>query len=130
MELLTLGKEAVIAAIASLLEAMGVWLIVLLIPAMSRGIALRAMIIPLVIVALIYKVVCILRVGVRLKLGCFFSFPGCRRLFDSIIDFRTFSVGNYGRGGVRDHFGHHWCFFEKFMRLTTRHTSQAKPTTP
>ncbi len=56
MELLTLGKEAIIAAIASLLEAMGVWLIVLLIPAMSRGIALRAMIIPLVIVALIYKV--------------------------------------------------------------------------
>jgi len=56
IELFSLGKEAMIAGIASLIEAMGVWLIVLLIPAMSRGVALRAMIIPLIIVALIYKV--------------------------------------------------------------------------
>lgn len=56
MELLSLGKEATIAGIASLIEAMGVWLIVLLIPAMSRGLALRAMIIPLIIVALVYKI--------------------------------------------------------------------------
>jgi hypothetical protein len=56
MELLSLGKEAMIAGIASLIEAMGVWLIVLLIPVMSRGLALRAMIIPLIIVALFYKI--------------------------------------------------------------------------
>lgn len=56
MELLSLGKEVMIAGIASLIEAMGVWLIVLLIPAMSRGVALRAMIIPLIIVALVYKI--------------------------------------------------------------------------
>jgi len=56
MELLSLGKEVVIAGIASLIEAMGVWLIVLFISAMYRGLALRAMIVPLIIVALIYKV--------------------------------------------------------------------------
>jgi hypothetical protein len=56
MELLSLGKEAVIAGIASLIEAAGVWLIVLFISAMYRGLALRAMIIPIVIVGLIYKV--------------------------------------------------------------------------
>jgi len=56
MELLSLGKEAVIAGIASLIEAAGVWLIVLFISAMYRGLALRAMIIPIIIVGLIYKV--------------------------------------------------------------------------
>ena len=56
MELLSLGKETVIAAIASLIEAAGVWLIVLFISAMYRGLALRAMIIPIIIVGLIYKV--------------------------------------------------------------------------
>jgi|SRR5665213_194447 len=56
MELLSFGKEAVIAGIASLIEAAGVWLIVLFISAMYRGFALRAMIVPLIIVALIYKV--------------------------------------------------------------------------
>ena len=56
MELLSLGKEAVIAGVASLIEAAGVWLIVLFISAMYRGLALRAMIIPIIIVGLIYKV--------------------------------------------------------------------------
>jgi hypothetical protein len=56
MELLGPGKEAVIAGIASLIEAVGVWLIVLFIPATYRGLALRAMIIPVIFVALIYKV--------------------------------------------------------------------------
>ena len=56
MELLSPRKEAVIAGIASLIEAVGVWLIVLFIPVMYRALALRAMIIPVVIVALIYKV--------------------------------------------------------------------------
>jgi hypothetical protein len=56
MELLSLGKEAVIAGIASLFEAVGLWLIVLFIPAGYQGIGLRAMIIPVLIVALIYKV--------------------------------------------------------------------------
>jgi len=55
LELLSLGKEAVIAGIASLIEATGIWLIVLFVPAMSRGLALRAMIIPVITVALIYK---------------------------------------------------------------------------
>jgi len=55
MELLSLGKEAVVAGIASLIEAVGLWLIVLFIPAMYRGLALRAMIIPIIMVALIYK---------------------------------------------------------------------------
>ena len=55
LELLSLGKEAVIAGIASLIEAAGIWLIVLFVPAMSRGLALRAMIIPVIIVGLIYK---------------------------------------------------------------------------
>jgi hypothetical protein len=55
MELLSLGKEAVIAGIASLIEAAGVWLIVFFISATYRGVALRAMIIPLIIVALIYN---------------------------------------------------------------------------
>jgi hypothetical protein len=56
MELLSLGKEAVVAGIASLIEAVGLWLIVLFIPAMYRGLALRAMIVPVIIVALIYRV--------------------------------------------------------------------------
>ena len=56
MELLSLGKEAVIAGIASLIEAAGMWLIVLFIPAMSRGMALRGMIIPIFIVGFIYKI--------------------------------------------------------------------------
>lgn len=56
MELLSLGKEAAVAGIASLIEATTAWLIVLFISAMYRGLALRAMIIPLIIVGLIYKI--------------------------------------------------------------------------
>lgn len=56
MELLSLGKEAVIAGIASLFEAAGVWLIVMFISPAYRGGALRAMVIPLIIVGLIYKI--------------------------------------------------------------------------
>jgi len=56
MELLGIGKEAVIAGLASLIEAATVWLIVLFISAAYRGLALRAMIIPLIIVGLIYKI--------------------------------------------------------------------------
>ena len=56
MELLSLGTEAVIAGIASLVEAAGVWLIVVFISVAYRGLALRAMIIPMIIVGLIYRV--------------------------------------------------------------------------
>ncbi len=56
LELLSLGKEAIIAGIASLIEAVGVWLITLFIDARYHGIALRAMIIPVIIVVLIYKI--------------------------------------------------------------------------
>ena len=56
LELLSSGKEAVIAGIASLIEAAGVWLVVLFIPAAYRWLGLRALIIPVIIVALIYKV--------------------------------------------------------------------------
>ena len=51
IELLSLGKEAMIAGISSLIEAAGLWLIVMFIP-----LALRAMIFPIIIVILIYKV--------------------------------------------------------------------------
>jgi hypothetical protein len=51
LELLSLGKEIAIAGVASLVEAAGLWLVVILVPAASR-----AMIIPVIIVALIYKV--------------------------------------------------------------------------
>jgi hypothetical protein len=50
LELHTLGKEAAIAGVASLIEAVSVWLIVLFVPG-----GLRAMIFPALIVALIYK---------------------------------------------------------------------------
>jgi hypothetical protein len=50
LELLTAGKEIAIAAIASLVEATGLWLILSFAPS-----ALRAMILPALIVALIYK---------------------------------------------------------------------------
>jgi hypothetical protein len=56
LELLSLRKEAIIAVIASLIEAFGVWLITLFIDARYHGIALRAMIIPVIIVVLIYKI--------------------------------------------------------------------------
>jgi hypothetical protein len=56
MELLSLGKEAALAGIASFIEAAGVWLIVLFVPAMSRGLALRAEIVPILAVALLYRI--------------------------------------------------------------------------
>ncbi|HEY1660820.1 MAG TPA: hypothetical protein VGI03_00230 [Verrucomicrobiae bacterium] len=56
MELLSVGKEAIISGLASLIEALGAWLIVLFIPASLRPMGLRAMIVPLIIVGLIYRV--------------------------------------------------------------------------
>ena len=50
LELMTLGKEAIVVAIASFIEAAGIWLIMLFAPA-----ALRAMIIPGLVVSIIYK---------------------------------------------------------------------------
>ena len=55
-ELLSLGKEAVIAGIASLIEALGLWLIVLFISPGYRSLGLRGMAIPIIMVALIYKI--------------------------------------------------------------------------
>jgi hypothetical protein len=51
LDLLSLGKEAVVAGFASLIEATSAWLIMSFIPA-----AARAMFVPVLIVALIYKV--------------------------------------------------------------------------
>ncbi len=56
MELLSAGTEAIISGFASLIEAVGVWLIVLFVPVEFRALGLRAMIVPLIIVALIYKI--------------------------------------------------------------------------
>jgi hypothetical protein len=55
MELLSLGKEAVLAGVASLIEALGIWLVVLFISPAWRALGLRAMIIPIIVVVLIYK---------------------------------------------------------------------------
>ena len=51
LELLSLGKDIAIAGVASLVEAACLWLVMAFVPAASR-----AMIIPVIIVALIYKV--------------------------------------------------------------------------
>ncbi len=56
LELHSLGKEAVIAGIASFIEGAGVWLVVLGIPAAQRAWAMRALIVPAILVALIYKI--------------------------------------------------------------------------
>jgi hypothetical protein len=56
LELHSLGKEAVIASVASLIEGVGVWLVVLGVPASQRATGMRALIIPAIIVALIYKI--------------------------------------------------------------------------
>jgi hypothetical protein len=56
LELHSLGKEAVIAGIASLIEGTGLWIILFFIPVSTRALGLRALIIPAMIVALIYKV--------------------------------------------------------------------------
>jgi len=55
LELHSIGKEAVIAGIASLLEGAGVWLVVWFIPVAYRALGLRSMMIPALVVALIYK---------------------------------------------------------------------------
>jgi hypothetical protein len=55
LELLTAGKEIAIAAVASLVEATGLWLIILFVPAAYLTRALRAMILPFLIVGIIYK---------------------------------------------------------------------------
>lgn len=51
LELLSLGKEITVAGVASLVEAASLWLVVTFVPAAGR-----AMIIPALIVAVIYKV--------------------------------------------------------------------------
>jgi hypothetical protein len=51
LELLTAGKEAAIAAFASLIEATGLWLITSYVPT-----AMRAMIFPIFVAAVIYKI--------------------------------------------------------------------------
>ncbi|HSY27617.1 MAG TPA: hypothetical protein VK832_08960 [Burkholderiaceae bacterium] len=56
MEMLSTGKEAVISGLASLIEAVGLWLIITFVPDSFRAFGLRAMIVPLIITALIYKV--------------------------------------------------------------------------
>ena len=56
LELGSLGKEAVIAVIASFVEAAGVWLVVLAVPAEFRPRAVYALFVPAIIVAVIYKI--------------------------------------------------------------------------
>jgi len=56
LELLSLGKEVAIAGVASFIEALAVWLVVLVIQAPYRGLGLRALILPALVVALIYKI--------------------------------------------------------------------------
>ena len=51
LELLSLGKEIAVAGVASLIEAAPLWLVVTFLPAAGR-----AMIIPALIVAVIYKI--------------------------------------------------------------------------
>ncbi len=56
LELLTAGKEIAIAAVASLIEATALWSIVSFVPSAYLSRALRAMILPFLIVGIIYKV--------------------------------------------------------------------------
>jgi hypothetical protein len=51
LELLSMGAEAAIAGVASLVEAASVWAVISYVPA-----ATRALIVPVIIVALIYKI--------------------------------------------------------------------------
>src|SRR5690349_2385166 len=51
LELLSLGKEILLAAAASLIEAVSVWLVLTYVPA-----ATRALFLPALVVALLYKV--------------------------------------------------------------------------
>ena len=54
--LLSLGKELMLAGVASLLEGVSVWLVVSFISATYRPMGLRAMFVPLLAVGLIYKI--------------------------------------------------------------------------
>jgi hypothetical protein len=56
LELHSPGKEAAIAGVASLIEGAGVWLVVWGIPAAQRGLGMRALFVPAIVVALIYKI--------------------------------------------------------------------------
>src|ERR1700722_585839 len=56
LDLHTLGGEAAIAGLASFVEAGSVWLVLLLIPMDSRIVAARALFIPALLVAVVYKV--------------------------------------------------------------------------
>lgn len=49
-------KEIALAAVASLIQALGVWLIVVYFHGAARAVASRGLIIPLLMVALIYKI--------------------------------------------------------------------------
>jgi hypothetical protein len=57
LELKSIGQEALLATIASLIEAVFVLLLLTLLPPASRLTAARAMIIPLLMVGLIYQLV-------------------------------------------------------------------------
>ena len=56
LELLSLGREAALAGLASFIEALGAWLVMFLVQAPYRGQGLRAMLLPAVIVAMLYKI--------------------------------------------------------------------------
>ncbi|MGD0812475.1 MAG: hypothetical protein ABSA83_02630 [Verrucomicrobiota bacterium] len=56
LELHSVGKEASVAGIASLIEGAGVWLVADVIPAAQRLTGIRALIFPALIVAFIYKI--------------------------------------------------------------------------
>jgi hypothetical protein len=56
LELHSIGREAVVAGVASLIEGAGVWLVVVFLPVADRALALRFMIIPALLMALIYKI--------------------------------------------------------------------------
>ena len=55
--LLSLGKELMLAGVASLIEGLSVWLVVSFISTTYRPMALRGMFVPLLAVGLIYKIV-------------------------------------------------------------------------
>ncbi len=84
LELLSLGKEAVIAGIASLIEAASLWLVVTFVPAGAR-----AMIFPALVVALIYKVAHFEDWG-RFEILLLLVFQYLRWLSGCILVFRPF----------------------------------------
>ena len=54
-ELKTWGKELLLAALASLIEAVTLWLVVVCLPASTRALGLRILILPALIVLILYK---------------------------------------------------------------------------